>query len=118
MQQNLTSTPQKEQTSIASKRKSSYMYYLESYPLYSTLMVLKDYEDEELYEECAIIKNALEEYKDKYQTQLPKEVVFPTHVNDYKGKAYQEMIQRYNITVEDKVAKEKATLIKLKLPVR
>lgn len=116
MEPNQILTPQKEQTLIA--RKNSYISYIEKYPLYSTLLVLKDYEDEELYEECAIIKNALDEYKTKYEKQLPKEVVFPTNITAYTGKQYQDMVRRCNIVVEEKVAKEKATLIKLHLPIK
>lgn len=96
----------------------SYLSYIERYPLYSTLLVLKDYEDAELYEECAIIKNALENYEVKYKSKLPKELIFPMHVSDYNSKPYQDMMRKLDITVEEKLAKEKATLIKLNLPVK
>lgn len=98
-------------------RIKSYLSYIERYPLYSTLLVLKDYEDSEMYEECSLIMDALKNYKVKHEDKLPEEVNFPMHISDYWSKPYQDMMKRLDITVEEKLAKEKATLIKLNLPV-
>ena len=80
--------------------------------------MLKEYEDAEYYEECAIIRNALQDYKDKYANKFPKELNFPMHISEYKAKAHQDIMRKLDIVVEDKLAKEKATLIKLNLPIR
>ena len=77
-------------------------------------MVLKDYEDNEWYEECAIIKNAINEY----QKNLPESVEIPTHISIYRENKFQKMLEASNIIIEEKVAEEKATFIKLKLPVK
>lgn len=79
-------------------------------------MVLKDYENEELYEECAIIRDALIEFRDKYSSKFPKGLKFPTSVEEYQSKECQDVMKKLNI--EEKSAKEKATLIKLNLPVK
>lgn len=112
--QNQISTEQKEERSIA--RKNSYISYIEKYPLYSTLLVLEEYEGDELYEECAIIRDALTEYRDKYKEKFPKDMVFPTSVVMYKDNKHQDMMNRLNIIVKEEDAKEKAKLIKLNLP--
>lgn len=79
--------------------------------------MLKDYEDEEFYEECAIIRDAIKDYKEKYASKFPKELVFPVSVSQYKDKSHQSLMERLGLVVEEKSAKEKATLIKLNLPV-
>ncbi len=115
MEHNLKSTLQKEDKSIVRKKK--YLSFIERYPLYSLLLVYKEYQDEELYEECAIIRDALKEHKDKYQNRFPADINIPTHISEYETSAHQAMLEKYNIVVEEKVAKEKAALIKLKLPI-
>ena len=113
---------QKEDKSIA--RKKSYLKYLNKYPLYSTLLVLKDYEDKELYEECSIIKKALDEYneiqiKGVVANKIPDEDIYlPTKLSSYKDEKFQAILKRYGAEVEEKVALEKAKLIKLNLPVK
>ena len=114
-EQNQISTQQTDEKSTV--RRKSYLSYIERYPLYSTLLVLKDYEESENYEECAIIKGALEDYKEKYSSKFPKDLKFPMHLSSYNDKGHQDMMKRLNIVVEEKTAKEKATLIKLNLPV-
>ena len=89
---------------------------MERYPLYSTLLVLEEYEKNEIYEECAIIRDALKKYKDKYESKFPNGLKLPMHASVYRGKKCQDMMEKYGIAVEEKEAKEKATLIKLKLP--
>lgn len=84
--------------------------------MYATLLVLEEYEKTELYEECAIIRDALTDYKNNYRNQFPKEIKFPMHASEYRSKSCQDMLEKHNLTIEDKVAKEKATLIKLNLP--
>jgi hypothetical protein len=116
MESNLKSTSPKEVPSIA--RRDKYISFLERYSLYSTLLVLKDYEDTEQYEECAIIFSALVEFKSRYDNKIPTDVKFPTHLDMYNEKPYQDMMERLNIKIEEKSAKEKATLIKLNLPVK
>lgn len=98
-------------------RKNSYISFLEKYPLCSTLMVLKEYEGKELYEECAVIKNALEEYRDRYIEELPKNVVFPLHLSVYKSKKYQDKMKELDIEIKQDVLEDKANLIKLHLPI-
>ena len=85
--------------------------------MYSTLLVLKDYEDLEFYEECAIIRDALKKYKQKYESKFPKNLKFPMHLSMYNDNAFQKIMEKLNMTVEEKKAKEKAALIKLKLPI-
>lgn len=116
MEQEQTLTLPTEVKSTA--RRETYVTFIERYPVYSILLVLKEYEDKELYEECAIIKNALEDYKDKYKTKIPKDVNFPTHISVYNGEKHQQMLRKFNIVVEEKFAKEKAKLIKIKLPIK
>ena len=104
-------------------RKQAYISCIKRYPLYSTLLVLEEYENKELYEECAIIKKALDEYNEtKVNTEkvnkITGPITFPTSLRDYEGKNFQKVLESYNIKVEEKSAKEKATLIKLKLPVK
>jgi hypothetical protein len=99
------------------------MYYIQKYPLYSTLLVLDEYEGLELYEECAIIKKALDKYnKTKVNkpvvTQYTGKIEFPTKLSDYKNEKFQRILRGYKIEVKEKEAKDKATLIKLKLPLR
>jgi len=103
-------------------RKDAYISCIEKYPLYSVLLVLEEYSNKELYEECAIIKKALDEYNStKVGTQkisdITGPIVFPTSLVGYNSKNFQKILKDYNIVVEEKSAKEKATLIKLKLPV-
>lgn len=105
-------TQPKEVKSIA--RIKSYISYIEKFPLYSTLIVLDEYEQDENYEECAIIKKALDEYN-KTQFKVSK-ISSPTRLIDYKGEKFQNILKKHNIVVDEKHAQEKATLIKLKLP--
>lgn len=116
------SKSQKEQNLIA--RKNKYLKYLSDYPLYSTLLVLKDYEEEEKYEECYIIKSALDDYNtfkikgiinDKIQEE---EILLPTHINQYYSKTYQKILNKYGIEVEEEDAKKKAKRIKINIPVK
>jgi hypothetical protein len=81
------------------------------------LLVLKDYEDQELYEECALIRDALKEHRDKYSKLQPSEMLTPRHINEYESEHHQKMLHKFGIKTDDKAAKEKAKLIKLKLPV-
>lgn len=90
---------------------------MERFPLYSTLLVYKEYEDKELYEECVIIRDALKEYKLKYTGKIFEGMSIPTHISEYESKEHQDTLKRLNIVVEEKTAREKATLIKLNLPV-
>jgi hypothetical protein len=118
-QQKQTSPQQKEANSIA--RVESYLSYIERYPLYSTLLVLEEYEGLELYEECVTIKKALDKYNSTVLnregvTKYTGKIEFPTKLSDYQSESFQKMLKGYNIKVEDKEAQEKATLIKLKLP--
>lgn len=115
MKQNQISTEQTEEKSVS--RRKSYLSYIRRYPLYSTLLVLKDYEDQELYEECAIIRDALKEYRDTDASKFPVGLSFPMHINVYNEKSCQDALKAMNIIVEEKTAKEKATFIKLNLPV-
>jgi hypothetical protein len=103
------------------KRVESYLSYIKIYPLYSTLIVLEEYEGLELYEECANIKKALDKYNStvvnsKGATKYTGKINFPTKLSDYQSESFQKMLKRYNIKVEEEEAQEKATLIKLKLP--
>lgn len=118
-QQNQISIQQKEVNSNA--RVESYLSYIKKYPLYSTLLVLEEYEGLELYEECAIIKKALDEYNrtrvNKVEvTKWTGDIEFPTKLSVYKSDKFQKVLEGYNIKVGSKEAKDKATLIKLKLP--
>ena len=115
-QQNQISKRQKEEKLIA--RRNSYVSYIKKYPLFSTLLVLEEYENSEMYEECAIIRDAIKEYQLEYGSKLPKGLSFPTSVEAYRAKAHQDMMKNFNIVVEESAAKEKAKLIKLNLPVK
>lgn len=113
-------TEQKEEKSTA--RKEAYISCIERYPLYSILLVLEEYSRKEWYEECAIIKAALDEYNltkvnIKKVNDITGPIIFPTSLDGYKEKKFQDVMKKYDIVVEEKIAKEKATLIKLKLPV-
>lgn len=113
-------TKQREKRLTA--RKKEYLSCIERYPLYSVLLVLSEYSNKEWYEECAIIKTALDEYNTtKVNTKKIKDItgpiIFPTSLDGYKSQNFQKVLRDYNIIVGEKVAKEKATLIKLKLPV-
>ena len=112
----LTSQTKKED--LSATRRKAYVSYIERFPLYSTLLVLKDYEDSAMYEECAIIRDALLEYEEKYVSKFPEKIKFPMHLTAYQGKEHQDMLISMKIIVEEKVAREKATLIKLNLPVK
>lgn len=81
------------------------------------LLVLKDYEDQELYEECALIRDALKKHRDEHSKFQPSEMITPKHINEYKSEKHQKILHKFGIKVDDKAAKEKAKLIKLKLPV-
>lgn len=107
---------QKEAKSIA--RQGEYFSYIEKYPLFSTLLVLEEYENKEMYLECALIRDAILDYKSKYESHLPKDLKFPTHISTYRGKEHQEMLTRFGINVEESFAIEKAKLIKINLPVK
>ena len=118
-QQKQTLPQQKEVNSNA--RVESYLSYIQRYPLYSTLLVLEEYEGLELYEECATIKKALDKYNCTVVnrvgiTKYTGKIEFPTKISQYQSKSFQKILEGYNIKVEEKEAQEKATLIKLKLP--
>ncbi len=82
-------------------------------------MVLTEYEDLELYEECAIIKKALEEYESKYvKNKITETIIFPFHLREYNSKAYQDQLLDLNIEVKKETARDKATLIKLRIPIK
>lgn len=113
-------TKQTEQKLTA--RKQAYISCIERYPLYSILLVLDEYVKKEWYEECAIIKKALDEYNitkvnTKKVNDITGPIIFPTSLDGYNSEKFQKVLQQYNISVEEKAAKEKARLIKLKLPV-
>ncbi len=116
-QQPLIKQTKTEASNARKSRKRSYVSYIERFPLYSTLIVLKDYEDLSLFEECAIIRDALTEYKDKYSANFPEGLSFPMHISVYKEAAHQGVLEKMGITVDEKVAAQKAKLIKLNLPV-
>lgn len=106
---------------ISSARVSSYLKCIEKYPLYSILLVLDEYEKRELYEECFFIKKALDEYnnsKIKKHKNIIGPIDFPTSISDYRKPSFQKVLEKGKIIVEEKLAKEKATLIKLKLPIK
>lgn len=113
--QNQISTQQKDEKSIA--RINKYISFIERYPLYSILLVLEEYTYLELYEECAFIRDALNEYKERYENKISKDMKIPTHISEYREKSHQDMLERLNIVVDEEVAKEKAELIKLNLPI-
>jgi len=81
-------------------------------------MVLKDYEYSEQYEECAIIMEALTEYKDKYKSSLPKNLKFPSSVEEYEGVGHQKLLEKLDITVGKRLAQDRARIIKLNLPIK
>jgi hypothetical protein len=116
-QQPLIKQTKTEASNARKSRKRSYVSYIERFPLYSTLIVLKEYEGLALFEECAIIRDALIEYKDKYSSNFPEGLNFPMHLSVYKDAEHQGILEKMGIVVDEKVAKEKATLIKLNLPV-
>lgn len=118
MQQTQKSTLQKEQTSNVDNRRKSYLKYLDRYPIYSTLIVLKEYEDRELYEECGIIKKALIDFKEQYRDSIPKDIKFPMHLSEYQSRENQEFMLANKIKVDDKNAKETAKLIMLNIPIK
>lgn len=105
-------------------RKDSYLKYLNKYPLYSTLLILKEYEDKEMYEECSIIKKALDEYneikiKGVVNKKMPfEDITLPTHISTYKTDKFQNLLRKYGAEVDEKEAKEKAQLIKINLPIK
>lgn len=102
-------------------RRKGYISCIEKYPLYSILLVLEEYVSKEFYEECALIKEALDEYNEtkvKKNQHILGDILFPTSLEEYKSQRFQTVLKNYNIIVEDKQAKEKATLIKLKLPLK
>lgn len=102
-------------------RRKGYISCIEKYPLYSILLVLDEYVSKEFYEECIIIKEALDEYNEtkvKKNKHLIGDIIFPTNLTEYKGLKFQKQLLDSNIVVEDSQAKEKATLIKLKLPLK
>lgn len=120
IKQRQISTEQTEEKLIA--RKDKYISCLERYPLYSMLLVLDEYVKKEWYEECAIIKKALDEYNitqvnTKKAQDITGPIVFPTSLEGYNSKKFQSLLKKYDIIVDEKTAKEKATRIKLKLPV-
>lgn len=85
------------------------------------LLVLDEYEKREYYEECAIIKEALDEHNSNFMKEVrsvSKNIPFPTNLVDYESEKFQKILDKYGVVVTKKVAKEKATLIKLKLPIK
>ena len=80
-------------------------------------MVLNDYETLEQYEECAIIRDSISKYYTKYEKHL-KNVSTPRSLEQYKDHKHQKMLHKYNIIVEDKLAREKANLIKQHFPIK
>ena len=116
------SKSQKEQNLIVKKAK--YIKYLSDYPLYATLLVLKDYEEEEKYEECHIIKSALDDYnkvsiKGTINEKLQdEEIQLPTHITEYYSDKFQKILTKYGIEVEEEDAKKKAKRIKINIPIK
>lgn len=118
MEQNQVSIqPQEQQSSHVTNRKNKYLSYIEKFPYYSTLMVLDDYEKQEIYEECAVIRDAITDYMEKYKDKLPN-IKFPRHLSEYEGVEHQSLLESKNIIVENKFARDKARLIKIQLPLR
>lgn len=99
-------------------RIDKYIYYLEKYNIYSTLLVLDEYEKEERYEECAIIRDALKKYKKRFDNKFPKGVSFPTSMDMYRSRENLDLMKRLNISIDYKSAKDKAKLIKINLPIK
>lgn len=92
---------QKEKTKLT-VREQKYFSYIEKYPVLATLMVLEEYEKQEEYRECAMIKNALDA-KGTF-----------TRKDDYMNS------KTFTITAlerETKTAKTNADKIKIKLPI-
>ena len=86
---------------VMTAREQSYLSYLEKYPVLATLMILEDYEKEEKYEECAVIKRALDKKGD-----------FTKSSQYYSSKEFTPT----SLNRENKTARKKANYIKLKLP--
>ena len=108
---------QTENKSIA--RKKSYLKYLNMYPLQSTLIVLKEYEESQLFMECSIIKKALDEHKEKAIDSLPAGLkIYPTNLEMYNSKEIKDFFTKNNLSVNEKSALNKAKLIKANLPVK
>lgn len=80
-------------------------------------MVLNDYEILEQYEECSIIRDSISKYYKKYEKHL-KNVSTPKSLEQYKDYTHQRMLNKYNIVVEDDLAREKANLIKQHFPIK
>lgn len=117
MEQKPKSIRQIKKEELIANRQKSYESYINRYPLYSVLMVLEDYENTSNYEECAIIRDALLEYKRKHVDGLSFKIEFPTHISQYLSKEYQDTLLSLKITIDEELARDKAIIIKTNLPV-
>lgn len=99
-------------------RKNSYLRFLNLYPLHSTLLVLKEYEDKELYLECNIIKKALEEHRDKVKDKFPLGFDFPLRLETYNNEKNRSLLLEHDLLVDEKSAEKRARIIKSNLPIK
>lgn len=105
------------QNLTARSRKDTYVKFLTDFPIGSTLTVLKEYENKEYYEECAIIRDALCEYKEQTETPLSKVVGFPMTIEQYYDKGFQKRLSKY-IEIPQEDIDRKVIDIKNILPIK
>ena len=79
------------------------------------MLLLDEYEKNEMYEECKIIKDALDDYFEAYGQSLAKDVMLPTNMAMYLSEKNQDMLKKYNINIDEAVARENAIKIKKEL---
>tara|TARA_R100001039_G_scaffold10623_1_gene5572 strand:- start:123452 stop:123754 length:303 start_codon:yes stop_codon:yes gene_type:complete len=68
---------------------------LNNYGLYPTLSLLKEYEEKELYEECAVILAAVEQ-KFKDSNLFPNNK-FPTKIEQFSEEQYKKMFDSFGL---------------------
>lgn len=95
-----------------SVRVEEYLKYLNKYPLYSTLIVLKECEDNENYKECALIKKAIIKHIEKNGVNLP------TNLKTYESEEFQQKLKKENKIVSKIKAQNRAKLIKSNLRIK
>ncbi len=79
-----------------------YIRGLRQFGPYPTLVLLKEYEDDENYMECSYIFQAVNRQFERLKIQIPsiKDKPFPTHIDQFTDKMYKNMFDAFGLTGE------------------
>lgn len=78
--------------------RSRYVECIYKYSLPPVLFLLKEYEDEEQYEKCMVIKEAIEEYRSYKENEG---LNIPTHIDQYSNDKWDELFSQIGDAAED-----------------